>query len=332
MKREELLKALEIVKPGLASRETIEGTTSFAFIDGNICTYNDEISIKHPVKGLKIDGAIKADEFYKLLSKLKQEEIEVTQTESEVKLICGRAKAGFTIEQEIKMPLQEIGGRHAWTEVPEKLMKALEFTMGCCASDMSRPVMTCINVRADGKIQSSDNYRISQFNVGKMPTKTFLLPSSSAQALVKYKITHIADGESWIHFKTEQDTEFSCRTFQETFPDISAWMGVEGKEITLPSAIEEVIDKAIVFCTQDQFLEQKVTVLVSDRKMQLKAKSDTSWFEEEVNMTYKGEPFQFIINPYTLKMILKETKKCSYNERCLLFQTDDWKHVVALIA
>ena len=75
MKRIDLLKALEIVKPGLASKEIIQQTTSFAFIEGRVVTFNDEISISHPVPDLDIQGAVQADELYKFLKKTKADEI-----------------------------------------------------------------------------------------------------------------------------------------------------------------------------------------------------------------------------------------------------------------
>ena len=43
--KKELQEALERVKPGLASRELIEQSTSFAFMRDRVVTYNDEISI-----------------------------------------------------------------------------------------------------------------------------------------------------------------------------------------------------------------------------------------------------------------------------------------------
>ena len=71
MKKSDILQALTIVKPGLSSKDVIEQANSFAFIDGRIITYNDELSISHPIPGLAIEGAIKADVLYGLLSKIK---------------------------------------------------------------------------------------------------------------------------------------------------------------------------------------------------------------------------------------------------------------------
>ena len=62
--KEKLRQALEIVRPGLANKEVIEQATSFAFMDGRVVTYNDEISISHPVEGIEIEGAVKADQLY----------------------------------------------------------------------------------------------------------------------------------------------------------------------------------------------------------------------------------------------------------------------------
>jgi len=75
IQKEQLKKALETVKPGLAGKEIIEQSTSFAFMGDRVVTYNDEISISHPVEGLNLTGAIRAEELYQLLSKLKREEI-----------------------------------------------------------------------------------------------------------------------------------------------------------------------------------------------------------------------------------------------------------------
>jgi len=50
--KNELKNALEIVKPGLANKEIIDQSTSFAFMNDCIVTYNDEISVSHPVKDI----------------------------------------------------------------------------------------------------------------------------------------------------------------------------------------------------------------------------------------------------------------------------------------
>jgi DNA polymerase III sliding clamp (beta) subunit (PCNA family) len=331
MKREDLVRALNIVHPGLANKEVIEGTTSFAFVDDCVITYNDEISVRHTVEGLKLTGAIKATEFYKLLGKLKQEEIKVETTGNEVVLSSGRSKAGFTLQEEIKLPLDQIGEKSKWATLPENFTTALNFCMLTCSRDMSRPALTCINIRSDGRLESSDNFRISCYNVGKINIQTILLPATAAQTLVKYKLVKVAEGEGWLHFKTDLGTEFSCRTYQEEFPSVIDKLKVDGKEIEFPESIVDVLDRAAVFCGQDQIIDQRVTVSVVEKKLGIKVQGDSGWFEEEKNMAYNGKPFTFVINPFLLKTILAQTRKCIIGDRCMKFSEKDWQYIVALM-
>ena len=152
MNKTDLQNALEIVKPGLANKEMIEQSTSFAFIDGRVVTYNDEISLSHPVEGLEIEGAIQAEQLYKLLSKIKQDEIEVTTENAEIIFQAGKMKAGLTLQQEIKLPLDEISKPGKWKTLPDDFVKYIRMAMQVCSQDMSRPVLTCVHVNEDGRI------------------------------------------------------------------------------------------------------------------------------------------------------------------------------------
>jgi DNA polymerase III sliding clamp (beta) subunit (PCNA family) len=222
MDRKKLLNALEIVKPSLASKEVIQQTTCFAFINGCVLGYNDEISIKHPVEGLDIEGAIKAEELYKFLSKLKNDEIEISMSDNDSEMILksGRTKAGFTLQKEIVIPIDQIEEKGDWKKLPSNFTEALEFTIPSCAKDMSRPVLTCINIQSNGNIESSDNYRITRYKTNKLAVKTFLLPATTAMIISKYAVTEIAESKNWVHFKNEEGTEFSCRVFEDNFPNI----------------------------------------------------------------------------------------------------------------
>ena len=85
--KSELLKALNIVKPGLASKDMLEQTTSFAFLNGRVITYNDELSLSCPLKEIEFEGAIQAAELYAFVSKIKKEEIDLEKKENEIILL-----------------------------------------------------------------------------------------------------------------------------------------------------------------------------------------------------------------------------------------------------
>ena len=331
MNKTDLQNALEIVKPGLASKEMIEQSTSFAFIDGRVVTYNDEISLSHPVEGLEIEGAIQAEQLYKLLNKIKQDEIEVTTESAEIIFQAGKMKAGLTLQQEIKLPLDEISKPGKWKTLPDDFVKYIRMAMQVCSQDMSRPVLTCVHVNEDGRIEGSDSYRIVQCTLEKeMPVKTFLVPATSAAELVKLNPSKIAEGEGWIHFKTEEETILSCRTFEAEFPDCKPFLEVEGIEVQFPRTIEKIIDRAAVFAKRDHFLDETINITLGNQKIKVTSKSDSGWFEEEANMKCDDKEVGFAITPYLLKDILAGMQTCILCEDRLKFEGAGWQSILCL--
>jgi len=328
--KQDLLKALEVVKPGLTNKEIIEQSDSFVFIEGIITTFNDEICLTHEVKGVNITGAIKANELYNLLGKLKKDELQVEITENEILLVSGRAKAGLTLQSEIKLPIDSLGKKGKWKQLPEMFLKGMEFAIGACTKDMSRPVLTCVHVNTSGMIEGSDGYKISNFEIGEeLPVKTFLIPATSVVTVIKMKPTKIAEGEGWIHFKNEEETTLSCRIFEDdSFPDTSKFLKVKGVNITFPESLNEILDRAMVFCKKD-ILNASVEIRIKDGRLSVGSQSDSGWFKEDIRTSYSGE-LSFEITPYLLKDILSETLDCTVSNDRLKFKGDNWQYITLL--
>lgn len=329
IKKEELRQALEIVKPGLANKEIIEQSTHFAFINNRVVTYNDEISISHPVPGLNINGAVRAEELYKLLGKLKKDEIEVEIVDNEVILTTGKSKAGLRLQEKITLPLEEIKEQNDWKPLPDKFLEAVKFTLNSCSNDMSRPIMTCIHT-TDSFVEGSDGFRISKYMVKKIPVVDLLIPASSMRELLKVKPTQIAVGTGWTHFRTDQDTIFSCRVFSDTYPDTTVHLKIEGSEIVFPSTINEILDKASVFSKREHFNDESVMVELEKGKVKIRGESEIGWFEEETHAKYSGDKVQFNITPDLLKNILTQTNTCILSKNKIKFTGENWEYVALL--
>lgn len=334
-----LQSALEIVKPGLASKEIIEQATSFAFMEGRVVTYNDEISISHPVEGLDIQGAVKAELLYQLISKLKSEEIEVNIKDSEIILKSGKAKAGLIVQSEISLPLEAIADKGKWKTLPETFCKHLGFCVSSTGKDMSRQVLTCVHVhKEDGQggtawIEASDGRRISKCTFESMPVKTFLIPASSALTVIKMEPTKIAEGKGWIHFKTAEGTVLSCRIFdKDQFPDTDWLFDVKGSHISLPKNIDKVLERASIFSKREHALDEFIDISLSKDEMLIQADADAGWFKEKLKIQYNGAEITFSVAPYLLKGILAETLDCILSKEKMKFTGDDWVYITGLKA
>src|SRR5690606_29759183 len=98
--REEVLRVLESVTPGLASREIIQQSTCLVFEDDRVFTFNDEVgcSRESPIKGFT--GAIKAKPLLDLFSKMPEDELGVEWNGKEIQVHGKKRKSGIRVENE----------------------------------------------------------------------------------------------------------------------------------------------------------------------------------------------------------------------------------------
>lgn len=331
IKKQDLQTALEIVKPGLAGKEIIEQSTSFAFMDGMVVTYNDEISVSHPVPGLDLRGAVRSEELYQFLNKVSKDEIELDITENEVILKAGRAKAGLRLQQEIVLPLDEISDGGDWIPLPEDFLAALAFVRDSCSQDHSRPVLTCIHVNGQ-TVEGSDGYQIMKYNLSEpLDVQGILIPAASSKELAKVKPTHLSLGDGWIHFKNQADTMFSCRVLEEQYPNTEPHMQVKGTKITFPKRMTEILERARIFTKQEHQIDETMEIALSGGRILVKGSNEYAWFEEDAKAKFKeGKEASFHITPALLNSILNRSNTCKLGKDKIKFIGQNWEYIAAL--
>jgi hypothetical protein len=329
--KNQLQEALSIVQPGLTMKGIMEQADSFAFIGDKVVTYNDRISISHPVEGLDIRGAIYSVELYKLLQKITKDEIDISVKKNEVSLKFGKGLAHLTLQSEIRIPIIEV--KEKWEELPDNFNHFLKFAMGACSNDMSQPELTCVNIQDNGIIQATDSYKIFYCELGdEIPAETFLLPASSAKEVAKINPTYISKSKEWVHFKNEQETVISCRleNMDKEYPDLKKHIASKGEQIAFPSSTTDLIDKAWIFAKRKNELDEEIRIDIRDKKMTVSSRSETGSFSEKTPIRYGGSPIEFVIAPYLLVDILKETNKGVLSENAIKFEDKEWQYVSVL--
>lgn len=334
IKKSELITALEVVKPGLSNKDILEQSTSFAFVDNHVCTYNDEIAVRFPLK-LDITGAVRADELYKFINKVSADEIEITQTENEIQLKAGRDKVWMKMDAEIRLPLDELGEYEGkWVKIPDTLMPALKTAYPCASKDMSKPELTCVYIN-EKYVIATDSYRIMRVNIGNAGRKVFknalLIPATAVKSLVRYQVAEFCESQGWAHFRAGNGLVFSCRTVAENFPNIEPFLEVEGVELKLPSSTKEALERGGIFSKGDSEIEKEVNIEVSKKKIVFRAEGDFGRYEGEMNCAYSGEDFRFTVPPSFLYDILGDLQHCIVGGNSLKFQGENFEHVVCLI-
>lgn len=329
IKRKELLQALEIVKPGLAVNDVIEQATSFAFMDDKVVTYNDEISIAHPVSGLGLKGAIKAEEFYKLLQKFDAENLMLKAVKGEVIVKSGRSKAGLLLQSEITLPLEEVEQAEEWKDLPEGVIEALDFVMDSCSRDSAQPLLGSIHITPN-YAEASDGLRISRHEF-KEPLDieaNILLPASSARVVIQRKPEKISITEGWVHFQNESGTIISCRVFEDDFPDVDPYLQLqEPLKVTMPKECVVAMERASVFSSTEAGV---ITVRLQENKIVIEGRNDYGWFEEPIDADYAGEEFAFLITPKQFQDILQKQNEAQIDRGKMLFSGKNWQYLTVI--
>jgi hypothetical protein len=219
-----------------------------------------------------------------------------------------------------------------WKQLPENFNNTVSFVSLGCASGLLNPKLICIHVNEKGFIESSDNSRIIHCKVENIPVKTFLIPGNSAELVIKYKPVKIAQEVDWVHFKNEEGTIISCRTFNDTFVDTSQFLNLKSKnKIEFPTNINDILENAIVFVKKESSFGEFVNIHIENNQIIVSSKTDFAWFEQKQRIKYSGDKVQFLIKPNLLKDILTKTNICYLLDKMLLFKGEDWLYLTTIV-
>lgn len=333
IKKSEFLAALQAAKIGVAAKDVIDQTTSFAFMGDVVVSYNDEISVRAQLpESVQLHGCVKAEPLLALLSKATKDEIEITCTDTEMLVKAGRTKAGFTLESEIRLPLDEVNTAVKWKSVPSSFFEALSFVAFAAGTDMSKPVLTCVHANTHS-VEASDGYCIMKVETEELPVSPFLLPANTAKMLAGLKLTKIGmspDSQGWVHFKNKSVT-ISCRVFEDAFPAIEPFLkeNKQAKSFVMPQSVSDMLDRLSVFTKKDRVFDEVLEVSLVKGKLKLKGRNDYGWAEESAAVEFDGS-LSFTITPTLLRDIVTKGRNCKVSNDSIVFSESKWIYLAKL--
>lgn len=327
--RETLITALENVKPGIAKKELIAQSTYFAFTNGMVYTYNEEIAVSCPVPGLPLSftGVVQAEELYQLLKKITVPEIDFTITESQLLVKAKKVTAGIPFYQEITLAFA-----HAeiteWVKIPAEFFPGLKFVLPFTSPlNTVGSITSCIHFNFQkGVIEATDNSKIARYYFSPIPgLQTSLVMNTCLQGVSQYGFTEICVVENWVHFKNTAGVIYSCRSIQNTtFVNITSFFSKLSEdtpvEVMFPETLVDALERAKIF------IEDIVSISVQNNRIVLSAKKGNGvWFEEKMYTDTK-ETIAFAMYPAELQDILQNTKVGKvYLKKCLVFSEKSGK-------
>jgi DNA polymerase III sliding clamp (beta) subunit (PCNA family) len=338
---------LEQLKPGLANKEIVDQTTSFAFINGKVVTYNDEISISCELPEMAdFRGAIRSESIYDFVANIPEESITITPEGTHLNMKAGKTKVSIPYNAEVKLPLDELGEVAKWRAVPEELINALMFVAPAASANRNFIVVSSVHMTPEGVVEASDGFRVAQVTLPKLPiSRDMVVPIRSILNLSHYSLEGIAETKGWVHFtcnskKLEEfggDTNvvFSSRLISEKYPDISSkglFDTEGGSKFLFPENTLSALSKASIFAPKDDLGHTLITFEFKKAGLMISAESPKGSSQEILPVKGGSLGDGFVIHSESLMRILNLTRRCVLCKNKLIMEKDNWKYSLMLIS
>ncbi len=325
--KNELLEALQYTKLGLASSDIWEPAQFYHFDEDAVVTFNDVIYMEYPIQtGIK--GAIKGNEFLKVINNLPVDEIDIEQDDEIVFIKCKKINVELNLIQfdDFSKIKPEKKSR---IKVPKDFWQAAKFCSFTIDKKLNHPQLCCLFISGN-TISSCDNKRATKKTISAELGKDILLPATPGIFEREFDKCHVE--ENWLHFVDGSGVRLSCRTVAGDYPDLERFFETEGDEFTLPETLIEAIKRADILATTEiDFNDDKeITITISNNKVTVKGEGSLGSLKESMRTKYKGDDISFSTHPDFLIEILPHLQKAILGDSRMLFSGEDFDHVIAI--
>lgn len=330
IKREEFLRKLEMVAPGLLPREIgVEQATCFVFQNKEVMTYNDEISCRSE-SGLdkSFNGAVQAKPLRAILHKLQEDDLEVELKNGEM-VFTGKGKStGIRCEKDITLPINIVEKPETWKRLHDDFGDAVDIVQQCVGKDESMFAFTCLHLHPKW-IEGSDNFQLTRYRLKTGVSESTLVRKEAIKHIVNIGMVEFSETKAWIHFRNAAGLVMSCRRYMEEYRDLTALLDVQGEPASLPKGLAEAADKAEVFSAEN-IDENQVLVELKPGKVRIKGQGISGWYKEEKKIAYDGQPMSFMISPKLLSQLTTKHNECVLGKGRLMVDGGKYIYVTVL--
>jgi len=262
MERSKFLDALKAVMPGVERQEILTGMDSVVFEREWLRSFNEEISVAYPLD-TNLICAVRADELYRIVSKMSDEEIQVSLEDNKLVVKDYRTTlkmATLDDPSQITERMESLGlNEIKLAPLPDNFIEGLGYCIFSAGKDLALGAMAGIAVK-DNQMVSTDNFRIGFFRLEKPMKTSFILSTSSAESILKLggKFTEASITSSWIHLVTDEDVIVSSRAIVGDYSWdklenlFSEYFGEEGEIYSLPKELRSSIDRAEILASSEK--------------------------------------------------------------------------------
>ncbi len=326
--REQLLLALELVRPGLSERgETVDQSSCFVFRDGKVFTFNADVAVQFPTfLPTDLTAAVFFKPLLEQLKKLKCDEFAVGMEDDELVVKPEKSEEiTFKAQKEILLPYDDIVDvPEKWRALPPDFIKAIDLAARCASQEGGGFDLSCVHMTRDC-VESCDKFQALRFKL-KLPVTDVMIPAGGVKSLVSVGVNEISVTDNWAHFRNANGLLLSCRRQIGQYPDLdkAGLFAVEGEKLALPKGLSECLDRASVFTEESDDLYKQATVVLRKNSFRLIGEGLHGGYKKRFSVTYNGPEMTFKVPPKILMDVSAKSEHCHVSDGLLVVEVANW--------
>lgn len=331
IKREAFMQILDSVSPGLSPRDILEQSSCFVFSNGNVMTFNGEVSCRAK-SGLdkEVSGAVSGKKLVDVLTKSPDEEIEIGSKEGKLTIKGFSRQSNVVMEADILLPVKSVEKPEKWLPLNPDFAEAVGIVSQCAPDDPQSFPLNCVHIMPE-YVEAGHSYQIGRYNLDTGIKGEHLIRAIAIRSMSKMGHTEFSETDGWLHFRNASGLIMSCRKYLEEYDDFSGFLEQEeeGVPLALPKGLDKVAERAMVFSEDNPDLKL-ITVELKKGRMRITGRGITGEHIEMPKAVYAGPPMSFLIKPDLLAEITKKHNDCVLTGDKLRIDGGKWKILLCL--
>jgi DNA polymerase III sliding clamp (beta) subunit (PCNA family) len=353
IKREDLLKAAQLVRPALASQSFIPALTHIKFDGKRATAYNDVASIS--VKALvEVQRCVPGELLIKALTSFGGSELLIQEgKDGSILLSSGRSKLKLPTLANSAFPFnQDLDG----TEIPldAEVVKGIERCLLSVGNDPTHPAQMGVTLESDSKgkavLYSTDNFTISRYqtkaNIELPGNVPIILPTFFCEQMAILAKTFKDEPMVLVAMPGGLLVEFgeSARLFTKTLVDLEPLDfpriierhcklgGLKSQLREIPTAFDGALNRALLVLSNEVDKSTKFTVT----QKALTMVTTSTMGDSDDSMEHKPDPElfpddDFFVDPALLARASKACVQIAFMDKVIVMADTDSKfiHLVA---
>jgi len=308
MNRAELLKALEIIKPGTDDKDKANlGQDNCLFNEDTVSAFNNEIAITYPINSALV-AMIRAADLIALLKKMKKLSSTVTLTSDGKQMHVTTVDSKHTlsvlnddvVEERLKA-VHSSASSLKWMALPDNFVESVAICALAASKKESQFTLAC--VYADGvNMLASDNDKVAWATLTS-PVKKLLVKASAVKNIVAINPIEYSGDKAFYHFRSADGAMVSVRRVTGEYPvEYIDFFKFDGNKFSIPSKALDGMDMMSVFIDEKS---PTISVEVKPGRCIISNANSRGSSKFKVDITYKGDPFNFFIGHEVFSEMLK---------------------------